>query len=154
MNTKDQIKQAIKEAGFNLRQVSVRSRRGGYDSSFCLTIRDASVSKKQIKEIALSFKSVSYCEASQEILCGGNTWVDVSASEEVLDVWAEKYEWLVKGAIEEGKDNFRIGRFWINAEDKYNMNIYDKENRHHFSMNYYNGAYRSMAIDMYLAEQN
>ena len=52
MNTKDQIKQAIKEAGFNLRQVSVRSRRGGYDSSFCLTIRDASVSKKQIKEIA------------------------------------------------------------------------------------------------------
>jgi hypothetical protein len=64
---------ALKPAVFNGRKVTVRLDH----STLRVTIRDASASLSTVKAIADQFESVRRCETTGEILCGGNTFVDV-----------------------------------------------------------------------------
>jgi hypothetical protein len=68
----DRLRAALKAAGFNARHVSVRHDH----STLRVTIRDASVSLTQVEAIAGPFESVRRCEATGEILLGGNCYVD------------------------------------------------------------------------------
>ena len=68
----DRLRAALKAAGFNARRVSVRH----HHSTLRVTIRDASVSLTQVEAIASPFESVRRCEATGEILLGGNCYVD------------------------------------------------------------------------------
>src|SRR5215468_2581965 len=70
----DRLRAALKQAGFNSRQVSVRHDH----STLRVTIRDASVSLTRAQEIAGAFESVRRCKATGEILLGGNTFVQVA----------------------------------------------------------------------------
>jgi hypothetical protein len=76
----DRLRAALKQAGFNARQVSVRHDH----STLRVTIRDASVSLAKVQEIAGAFESVRRCEASGEILLGGNTYVDTAYDDKVI----------------------------------------------------------------------
>jgi hypothetical protein len=67
------LRAAIKTAGFNGRKVTVRLDH----STLRVTIRDASAPLSTVKAIADQFSSVRRCEKTGEILCGGNTFVDV-----------------------------------------------------------------------------
>jgi len=58
--------------------VSVRERPGGWSYSISLTIKDAEVDAEAVWEIANRSTSVDRCEASGEILSGGNTFVSVN----------------------------------------------------------------------------
>jgi hypothetical protein len=69
----DQLRAALKQAGFNTRRVSVRADH----STLQVTIRDASISLTQIEAIAGPFESIRRCEATGEILQGGNRYVDI-----------------------------------------------------------------------------
>lgn len=71
------IRAALKKAGFNARQVSVRVEWGGYSVVFYVTIRDKNIDKAEIEKIVLPFKSVDYDERTGEILEGGNDYVFV-----------------------------------------------------------------------------
>ena len=67
------LRAALKTAGFNGRRVTVRHDH----STLYVTIRDASASLSKVKAIAGTFESVRHCQATGEILCGGNTFVRV-----------------------------------------------------------------------------
>lgn len=67
------LRVALKSAGFNARQVSVRYPH----STLHVTIRDASVSLTKVSAIAGAFESVSRDHKSGEILCGGYVTRDI-----------------------------------------------------------------------------
>lgn len=64
----DRLRAALKQAGFNARRVSVRHDH----STLRVTIRDASASLTQVEAVAAPFESVRRCQATGEILLGGN----------------------------------------------------------------------------------
>lgn len=74
------LRTAFKTAGLNSRRVTVRHDH----STLRVTIRDASASLSKVKAIADQFVSVRRCEATGEILCGGNTFVDVSYTDALV----------------------------------------------------------------------
>src|ERR1044071_1145202 len=67
------LRVALKSAGLNARQVTVRYPH----STLYVTIRDTSVSLTRVTAIAEAFESVSRDHKTGEILCGGNTFVQV-----------------------------------------------------------------------------
>ena len=76
--TAQKMNDALKKAGFNRRQVTVRHRRSLYDDDYRIKIRDPKVSLLQIEEIVGEFESIRYDEYSGEILEGCNNYVSVS----------------------------------------------------------------------------
>ena len=77
----DRLRAALKQAGFNARKVSVRHDH----STLRVRIRDASVSLSKVQEIAGAFESVRRCEATGEILLGGNCYVDTEYDDKVIE---------------------------------------------------------------------
>lgn len=80
-NPADNLRAALKRAGFNARKVSVRQ----HHSTLCVTLRDASVSLTRVSEIAGQFEQVRRDHATGEILCGGNTFVRVEYADAQVD---------------------------------------------------------------------
>ena len=80
--TAQKMNDALKKAGFNRRQVTVRHRRALYDDDYRIKVRDPNVSLLQIEEIVGEFESIRYDEYSGEILAGCNNYVSVSRDEE------------------------------------------------------------------------
>lgn len=105
MTAKEQaqeIRKQLKALGWSSRQVSVRTERVTYSSSAIrCTIKSAEVDKTKVEEIALRYRQVSRDHMTGEILLGGNTYIDVEYTDEVLDeVGAEFFaalEPLAKG---------------------------------------------------------
>ena len=80
--TAQKMNDALKKAGFNRRQVTVRHRRALYDDDYRIKVRDPKVSLLQIEEIVGEFESIRYDEYSGEILEGCNNYASVSRDEE------------------------------------------------------------------------
>lgn len=80
-NPADNLRAALKQAGFNARKVSVRQ----HHSTLCVTLRDASASLSRVTEIAGQFEQVRRDHATGEILCGGNTFVRVEYADALVD---------------------------------------------------------------------
>ena len=91
MDRKQAITADLKALGYNSTQVSVRRENCGYSSSYTLTIRHPDVNRAKVVEIEKKHESVSICQASGEVLMGGNTYIDVSLTEEVRKAWTAKY---------------------------------------------------------------
>jgi hypothetical protein len=75
-----EIRKELKALGIKPSQVSVTS---DY-SSVNVRIKDLSINIEPIKTIAKKYESVRYCEYSQEILSGGNTFVFVEYDWEAI----------------------------------------------------------------------
>ncbi|GGA92800.1 hypothetical protein [Puia dinghuensis] len=150
-STKQSITEALKKAGYNARQVSVRNRNGGYSSSLTITIRDASVNYEVVEQIGKNHKHVHYDEHSGEILSGGNTFVETDYTDQVRDIWAKKYSPLVDDAIVQLVDDnagIRIDdRFTIFKDGRNNYKIWDEYDSW-LPMHYYNP--RDIAVDLYI----
>jgi len=69
----NQVQEALKQAGYNRNQVSVKRSRGSYTVS----LKTFSIHPDTIKPIVQSFERIHYCQASGEILSGGNTFVSI-----------------------------------------------------------------------------
>lgn len=82
------IRAQLKAKGWNRTHVSVR----GSHSSIDVTILTTAARISEVKEIATQFESISRCEYSGEILCGGNTFVRVQYSDEVIAAAAGLFE--------------------------------------------------------------
>ena len=80
--TAKKMNEALKQAGFSRRQVTVRHRRALYDDGYRVTVHDPKVSLLQIEEIAGAFETIRYDEYCGEILAGGNNYVNVDRNEE------------------------------------------------------------------------
>ena len=79
--TAQKMNVALKKAGFNRKQVTVRHRRSLYDDDYRIKVRDPKVSLLQIEEIVGEFESIRYDEYSGEILEGCNNYVNVDRDE-------------------------------------------------------------------------
>src|SRR5215467_13986873 len=90
----DRLRAALKQAGFNARRVSVRADH----STLRVTIRDASASLTQVKAIAGPFETVRRCEASGDILMGGNRYVDVEYDDAVVKPLKAEFAALLAAA--------------------------------------------------------
>ena len=75
-----QLRTALKTAGFSTRRVTVRHDH----STLRVTIRDTSAPLSTVKTTADRFCVVRRCETTGEILCGGNTFVDVAYLPELV----------------------------------------------------------------------
>lgn len=82
MTTTDKTKairaEIKKECGYNARQVSVRAPHAG---SIRVSVHVAGADLAKIEKIAGQFETIHRCDATGEILCGGNTFVEVSFSD-------------------------------------------------------------------------
>lgn len=76
------IRTFLKSAGLGTKQVSVKTERSG---SVRVTILAASVGSAAVSEIASTEEKIRRCEASGEILQGGNTFVFVSHADDVRE---------------------------------------------------------------------
>lgn len=149
--TKQSITTALKAAGYNSKQVSVRNRHAGYSSALDITIRDPSVNFNVVEKIGKDHKHVHYDERSGEILSGGNTFVDTSISDEVRDTWSKKYLQHVNDAIgqlvEENQGAKIDERFTIFKEGFAYFKIWDEYDSW-LRLNYSNPV--DIAVDLYI----
>ena len=76
----DALRAALKAAGLTARQVTIRQQH----STLHVTIRDAATSLTRVTAIAAPFENVRRDQASGEILCGGNTYVEVAYTAAVI----------------------------------------------------------------------
>jgi hypothetical protein len=83
----DALRAALKTAGYNRRQVSVKHDQYSMGSHIYVTIRDLEIAKSAIESIANSFENVRRDE-SGEILGGGNTYLTVEYHSESLREFA------------------------------------------------------------------
>jgi len=102
--TAKKIRKALKDKGFNIKDFSVRSRSGSLSSSVNVFIKNIKVDIDEVKEITRRFKEIDYCEASGEILGGGNTFVFVEYDWEVLQE-ASKAKYAQAEEIEKSTTN-------------------------------------------------
>lgn len=84
------LRLALRAAGYNTRQVTVRDDGGSTHYALRVTVRRADVSLSAIEAIAATVRDVRRDE-SGEILCGGNTFVDVEYAPEVYRDLAATY---------------------------------------------------------------
>ena len=105
------LRVALRAAGYSARQVTVRDGGGNLCTALKVTVRTSDVSVSAIEKIAGAMRRVRHCEATGEILGGGNTFVDVAYAPEVYAVLAAAYaEDLASGKTE-------IGAFSVTAPD-------------------------------------
>ncbi|MDA9469876.1 hypothetical protein [Enterococcus sp. 5H] len=78
------LREELKNCGFSNRKVSVKHSYCGYSASIDVTIKDLTISIKDIQDIASTYSSIRYCEVTQEVLQGANTFVRVEYDREVL----------------------------------------------------------------------
>lgn len=98
-----EIRQELKnKLGYNARQVSVRMM---HYTKIIFTIRDASIKRSEIEDFANDYESIRYDEMTGEILCGGNTYVDVCYSEDCKKEMSDKYIEAVEKAVNQIEDN-------------------------------------------------
>lgn len=76
------IRSNLKAAGIPAKAVSVRSRHTG---SVEVVVKSLAVDFRKVKEIAQQEENIRRCEATGEILSGGNTYVFVTLGDEALD---------------------------------------------------------------------
>ena len=158
---KAKIVGALREAGYNQRQVSVREDGGSLEWSFYLTIRDPSVNFKEVEQIAKNCQDISYDSASGEILGGGNTFVFVRVADEVIDAWAKKYTTKVALAIERLKaldpDDYSgvdIGPACLTFENssRYTLGLWDNLNSRWYKHGFSLTSIRSISAAIYRLE--
>lgn len=98
MKNIQQLRQELKALNITNKQVSVVNSHGSID----VRIKDINISEEKIQEIAKKYERVFYCEHSQEILSGGNTFVSVSYSWELERAIRKSEEFLnMKSDVEE-----------------------------------------------------
>lgn len=102
----NQVQEALKQAGYNRNQVSVRRSNGSYR----IAIKDLSIHADKIKAIAQPFESYRVCEYSGDILQGGNTFVfinyDTKAEFELQQSeFFQQIRALVQSASDKVEDN-------------------------------------------------
>ena len=123
MTAKDmaqQVRAELKALGINNKQVSVTSKHGDLQCE----IKDLTVSKAVVEEIAKKHESIQRCEYTGEILCGGNTYVSVDFSWDAIQEAENGYEAEAKG-FENANENQHLrecGRYVLNysKDGRYN----------------------------------
>ena len=101
MDVKEIRKTLKAKLNYNARMVSVSQRH----SKIVFTIRNEEVDYKKVKEFSINFEDVSYDQATQCILRGGNTFIQVDFSDAVRESLTNKFLPAVEAAISKIDDS-------------------------------------------------
>ena len=130
--TAQEMNVALKKAGFNRRQVTVRHRRALYDDDYRIKVHDPKVSLLQIEEIVGKFESIRRDEYCGEILEGCNNYVFVDRDEKhPVDIDAILP--LVEPALRKVQDdhnqvvNLPTRQYLIGQSQRGNYNLWGKK---------------------------
>lgn len=128
------IKQAIKDAGVDTKNISVRKSRGGYSDAYYIDVKSPYIDIDKVKDATLGFQSYERDYATGEILAGGNTFVfqqyDYGVFDEVAKDYFGQAEQYMKGSNDTvskyGKGyGFEIQDNAHLFKDEYNDNVYE-----------------------------
>ncbi len=106
--TAQTMNDALKKAGFNRRQVTVRHRRALYDDDYRIKVHDPKVSLLQIEDIVGKFESIHYDEYCGEILEGCNNYVFVDRNEKHpvdIDAILPLVEQALSASLQDGQNH-------------------------------------------------
>ena len=95
-STSDKIRAVLKTQKITNRQVAIRTRSS---QSVDVRVKDFSIDIEQLKQQVAEFESIRYCEYSQEILQGGNTFVFV------------EYDWKAVSALKASDEYKKLAAF-------------------------------------------
>ncbi len=107
-----EVRAELKALGITNKQVSVTSKHGNIRCE----IKDLTVNKKLVEDIAGKHESIRRCEFTGEILCGGNTFVSVEFDWYAIEEAEKAYEAEAKEAetATENKYLREFGRYVLN----------------------------------------
>lgn len=148
MNNSKQIKKELKEAGFDVKKISVR-----YDGSYNIRIKDLSINLDKVEAIARKYENYSRCEYSGEILSGGNTFVFVQLDWKAESEAKQSVEFLdfaknIENKLKTSKDVRVTENLLIRKYDG-GFHIYDSNVSNYFN-NYYNSNLNATAFRVFL----
>jgi hypothetical protein len=160
MNKTKELREALKRAGYNRNYATVRAERGGWERSLIVTVRGECTPKDvaEITQIAQSFRSVRYCEVTQETLLGGNTYVTVEKHPDLIENWAK--DWIhqtnlaAARAMENPGDLIPIGDSGFMAEKdsdgrSQDFTLWSEKTGHVADYWIYQGDFRPMAVQVF-----
>lgn len=132
-----EIRKLYKAKGWTSRQISVRSAPCTYSSSIDITIKDPTIPMGPVKKIAAEFESIRRCEASGEILGGGNTFVSVEYSREAREQMAAKFVEKIKAAVP-AEGEFSVlnkvegtkGKYMVDRRHSMTLNLWVNDSCH------------------------
>jgi len=104
-----EIRDVLKKMGYNNRKVGVSGKRGNLK----LTIKSVGINADELKDKVIKYQSISRDYATQEILAGGNTFVNVEYDYDLIRSVRKVVEkYVTKDLIRSGK-SFKIGNLEV-----------------------------------------
>lgn len=128
-------KELIEATGLKARQLSVRYEIVGYSDKLTVGVKAERFPLSQVNAIAKKYKDVDYCEASGEILAGGNTYISVGYpwDMEMSEEFSAEIEKVIKPSLTYevgGCDDFDLKRFRARKAKELlmvHLNVMEKE---------------------------
>jgi hypothetical protein len=96
-----QLRQQFKRRGYNSRDISIRMEQYSLGSTIHIEIKTPKLPLPAVKAICKQAEHVRYCEASGEILSGGNRFVEIHRSRELSEILARRHVQAVENALDE-----------------------------------------------------
>lgn len=108
-----EMKKALKEAGYDLRKISIRHHFAGCSDAYNVIVDSTEYDLGEIGKLLRKFESVDRDEITGEVLAGGNTFVNVSHSTRaylLIEKENDNYREAISEAVEKaGAKLKRIG---------------------------------------------
>jgi len=102
------IREELKKHGITTKQVSVKSKYSGYESIINIIIKDLTINKKIIENIVKKYEKIRWDDYTNEILEGGNVFINIDFDYKVLKEKTEELIPLAQELIKKGK-NYKAG---------------------------------------------
>jgi hypothetical protein len=96
-------KESAKELRKTLKKMGVKASVRSNISSISVYVKNFAVDLKEISKVAKKYQSISRCPATDEILSGANTYVNVSYDYDFRKEQAEKYRDFSENLIKKAK---------------------------------------------------
>lgn len=122
------IRKELKTIGISAKQVSVKSSKALYDDAIDIAIKDITINKEKVEEIANKYEYIRYDKYNGEILSGGNTYVNVSF--DYIALLDARKDFMEKATeiYEEGKKCEKSSNICVYDKDDISV-LYSYENR-------------------------
>ena len=120
------------EYGWTSHQVSIKTDYFSMGSAIRIEIKDSAVPLPTVKAVAEQAERIRR-DSFGEILSGGNTYVTVSYSSEVLDIFGRRYADAVQRAVNQlepgssGLEPVEGTGFLVGKPDAYRLTLWDRE---------------------------
>lgn len=148
------IRKALKEAGYDRKDISVTSKYVGYSSRFDVIIKNPMIKISDVEKIADQWESVDRDPATGEILAGGNDYVFVKYEYGILEAAAADLIPIAENVFNNPKYDGKAicekdgKRLHINIRDKWERIIteFDDVEVYTYKPNKYNRSAKDLAV--------